>query len=57
MPKYGWEVHDGRNVGIQKIIDKSVILQTSFVKRLGGQHGGDWSARISAMPKVRIFYA
>lgn len=53
LPKYGWEVHDGRNVGIQKIIDKSVILQTSFVKRLGGQHGGDWSARISAVPKTK----
>ncbi|XP_068230220.1 mannosyl-oligosaccharide glucosidase [Palaemon carinicauda] len=51
LSKYGWEVHDGRYAGVQKIVDKHVILQTSFVKRTGGQHGGDWSARIIVLPK------
>lgn len=57
LSKYGWELHDGRNIGIQTIVDKHVILQTKFVKRAGGQHGGDWSARISVFPKVdfRLF--
>ncbi|XP_071518454.1 mannosyl-oligosaccharide glucosidase isoform X2 [Panulirus ornatus] len=53
LPKYGWQVHDGRNIGIQTIVDKHVILHTNFVKRAGGQHGGDWSARISVLPKTR----
>lgn len=52
LSKYGWELHDGRNIGIQTIVDKHVILQTKFVKRAGGQHGGDWSARITVFPKV-----
>ncbi|KAK7084788.1 hypothetical protein SK128_017513 [Halocaridina rubra] len=55
LPKYGWEIHDCRNVGVQKIVDKSVVLQTSFVKRLGGQHGGDWSARITVSPKSKRY--
>ncbi|KAK4308772.1 hypothetical protein Pmani_019554 [Petrolisthes manimaculis] len=51
LSKYGWEIHDGRNIGVQTIVDKHIILQTKFVKRAGGQHGGDWSARVTVLPK------
>lgn len=40
-------MHDGRTFGIQKIEDYPFTLETSFVKFPGGQHGGDWTARIS----------
>lgn len=52
LSKYGWQVHDGYNTGTQTIYDKHIMLNTSFVKRAGGEHGGDWSARITVMPKV-----
>lgn len=32
---------------MQEIVDRSFVLTTSFVKQLGGLHGGDWTARIS----------
>jgi len=48
LKKWGWEKHDGRNFGIQRIQDRGVALTTSFVKVPGGIHGGDWSARIEA---------
>jgi len=48
LKKWGWEKHDGRNFGIQRIQDRGVSLTTSFVKVAGGSHGGDWSARIEA---------
>ncbi|XP_076046387.1 mannosyl-oligosaccharide glucosidase isoform X2 [Oratosquilla oratoria] len=51
LPKYGWEKHDGFNFGRQTITDKHVVLQTDYVRQLGGRHGGDWSARIKVMPK------
>lgn len=47
LPKYGWLKHDGTNFGSQEIVDKDFVLNTDFVKRLGGDHGGDWTARIS----------
>lgn len=47
LPKYGWLKHDGTNFGSQQIVDKDFELNTDFVKRLGGDHGGDWTARIS----------
>ncbi|XP_071121774.1 mannosyl-oligosaccharide glucosidase-like [Mytilus edulis] len=47
--KYGWVKHDGMNFGIQEIYEKNFNLTTSFVKRSGGRHGGDWSARVSAV--------
>ena len=28
-------------------------LSTTFVKRAGGEHGGDWSARVTVVPRVR----
>lgn len=52
--KYGWLKHDGRNFGIQEIIENKFMFNTSFVKRAGGSNGGDWSARITAIPTVSI---
>lgn len=50
IDKFGWIRHDGKNFGMQKITEKHMKLTTSFVKRNGGKHGGDWSARISGKP-------
>ncbi|XP_044262589.1 mannosyl-oligosaccharide glucosidase [Tribolium madens] len=47
LEKYGWVKHDGSNFGVQEIIDGGYTIDTSFVKRLGGSHGGDWTARIT----------
>ena len=50
--KYGWLKHDGTNFGSQEIVDKDFALVTDFVKRSGGDHGGDWTARISGKEMV-----
>lgn len=50
---YGWEFHDGRAFGRQHIHDGALRLTTEFVKRPGGQHGGDWSWRVTVEPQVR----
>ncbi|KAF5275980.1 hypothetical protein FQA39_LY00776 [Lamprigera yunnana] len=47
LERYGWLQHDGTSFGIQEIQDGPFALRTSFVKRLGGNHGGDWTARIT----------
>lgn len=47
LRKYGWIRHDGVSFGEQEIFDGPIKLTTSFVKRLGGRHGGDWTARIT----------
>lgn len=47
LEKYGWLQHDGVNFGLQEIQDGPFVINTSFVKRIGGYHGGDWTARIS----------
>ena len=41
-------MHDGERFGVQEIVDRGVRLSTSFVKREGGRHGGEWTARIAA---------
>ncbi|KAK6635847.1 hypothetical protein RUM44_001101 [Polyplax serrata] len=46
LKNYTWTEHDGRNFGIQEIYDGPYHIQTSFVKRLGGNHGGDWTANV-----------
>ena len=38
-------MHDGETFGVQEIMDRGVRLSTSFVKREGGEHGGEWTAR------------
>lgn len=50
---YGWEFHDGLSFGRQHIQDGALRLTTEFVKRPGGQHGGDWSWRVTVEPQVR----
>ena len=52
LPMYSWFVHDGVNFGLQEIVDSHFTLTTDFVKRPGGEHGGDWSARIIAKARV-----
>lgn len=47
-----WSAHDGRHFGIQTIVDQNYMLRPSFVKRAGGNHGGDWTALIEAEPLV-----
>uniref|UniRef100_A0A8C5KJ35 Mannosyl-oligosaccharide glucosidase n=1 Tax=Jaculus jaculus TaxID=51337 RepID=A0A8C5KJ35_JACJA len=49
---YGWEFHDGLSFGRQHIQDGALWLTTEFVKRPGGQHGGDWSWRVTVEPQA-----
>ncbi|XP_067389611.1 mannosyl-oligosaccharide glucosidase isoform X2 [Emydura macquarii macquarii] len=51
LPAYGWQLHDGLRFGRQEIRDRGLALRTEFVKRPGGEHGGDWSWRVSAWPE------
>lgn len=51
LDHYSWVQHDGKTFGIHTIIDGSFNITSSFVKRYGGTHGGDWTARISVSPK------
>uniref|UniRef100_A0A0K2TMD1 Mannosyl-oligosaccharide glucosidase n=1 Tax=Lepeophtheirus salmonis TaxID=72036 RepID=A0A0K2TMD1_LEPSM len=46
LESFGWLQHDGENFGYQELIDKSVILKTSFVKK-----GERWTAKIKAESK------
>jgi mannosyl-oligosaccharide glucosidase len=51
--KYGWSAHDGRNFGIHDIYENAengFSIRTTWVKRNGGSHGGDWTARTSVTP-------
>ncbi|KAF7217952.1 mannosyl-oligosaccharide glucosidase [Nothobranchius furzeri] len=45
---YGWLMHDGLTFGVQEIRESDFTLTTEFVKRMGGDHGGDWTWRITA---------
>lgn len=49
---YGWLMHDGFTFGVQEVRDKDFTLTTEFVKRMGGDHGGDWTWRITAKQHV-----
>jgi len=46
LKQFGWNKHDGREFGIQNIVDRGVNIETSFVKVMGGSNGGDWSNRV-----------
>ncbi|XP_041370313.1 mannosyl-oligosaccharide glucosidase-like isoform X2 [Gigantopelta aegis] len=50
--KYGWLAHDGVHFGVQEIEESGFVLKTEFVKRPGGDHGGDWTARFTVKPKL-----
>ncbi|CAF0888227.1 unnamed protein product [Didymodactylos carnosus] len=52
LPSYGWTYHDGEMFGIEQIQDDNLHLQVEWVKRLGGQHGGDWTTRINVTPQL-----
>ncbi|NXG76109.1 MOGS glucosidase, partial [Baryphthengus martii] len=54
LSRYGWLMHDGESFGVQEIQDGALRLSTEFVKRPGGQHGGDWSWRVTARHEVRV---
>lgn len=45
--EYRWQVHDGRQVGSQRIIDHhfNIEITTEFLKKKG-RHGGDWILRV-----------
>ena len=46
LKQFGWTKHDGREFGVQNIVDRGVKIETSFVKVMGGSNGGDWSNRV-----------
>lgn len=50
LPSYGWVRHDGVNFGHQVIIDNHHTITTTFIKTLGGDRGGVWTARIDVQP-------
>uniref|UniRef100_A0A0C9R244 Mannosyl-oligosaccharide glucosidase n=1 Tax=Fopius arisanus TaxID=64838 RepID=A0A0C9R244_9HYME len=54
LEKYGWLEHDGKTFGIQEIVDGDLIIKTSYVKKPGGRHGGDWTARIGVTFKEDV---
>ena len=51
---YSWLMHDGKSFGVQELEEPAYTVKTEFVKRMGGDHGGDWTARITMTPKVRL---
>ena len=54
LPKYGWLKHDGVKFGTQEIVDDDFILNTDFVKRSGGGHGGDWTIRVTGRKRDQV---
>jgi len=52
LPFYSWLDHDGVNFGIHEAIDHHYTITSDFVKQPGGQHGGDWTARMTVKPRV-----
>lgn len=54
LPKYGWLKHDGVKFGSQEIVDDDFVLTTDFVKRFGGDHGGDWTVRITGKKRDQV---
>uniref|UniRef100_A0A803VLR3 Mannosyl-oligosaccharide glucosidase n=1 Tax=Ficedula albicollis TaxID=59894 RepID=A0A803VLR3_FICAL len=61
VSRYGWLMHDGENFGVQEIRDEGLVLRTEFVKQPGGDHGGDWSWRVTVKmegpaPLVSLFF-
>ncbi|XP_014216045.1 mannosyl-oligosaccharide glucosidase GCS1-like [Copidosoma floridanum] len=47
LERYGWLKHDGKNFGVQEIVDKGTLIRTSFIKNIHGNNGGDWTAHIN----------
>ena len=40
--------------GSQEIVDDDFVLTTDFVKRFGGDHGGDWTVRITGKKRDQV---
>ena len=53
MTGYGWDEYDVRTGGRQTIHDagNELDLTIEFIKVPGGQHGGNWGARIRGEPR------
>lgn len=53
MAGYGWDEYDIRNGGRQTIHDagNSLDLTIDFIKVPGGEHGGNWGARVKGVPR------
>lgn len=54
LDKYGWTHHNGRDYGIQTVIDQDLILKTSFLKtkNAGSAYGGDWAVQVDLQSKM-----
>lgn len=53
MAGYGWNEYDTRKGGRETIHDagNSLDVTVDFVKVPGGQHGGNWAARVKGVPR------
>ena len=54
--KYGWTAHDGRNFGIHDTHETSqngFVIRNSWVKRVGGKYGGEWTVRTNVKSSGR----
>lgn len=53
MAGYGWDEYDIRKGGRQTIHDagNNIDITIDFVKVPGGQHGGNWGARVKGVPR------
>ncbi|KAG2418827.1 hypothetical protein HFD88_001928 [Aspergillus terreus] len=53
MAGYGWDEYDIRKGGRETIRDvgNSLDLTIDFIKVPGGQHGGNWAARVKGVPR------
>lgn len=53
MAGYGWDEYDIRKGGRQTIHDagNSLDLTIDFIKVPGGEHGGNWGARVKGVPR------
>ena len=49
LANFGWQLHDLRNFGRQRIVDSRQVLTTSFIK-----NGDDWMARIEVTAKPNV---
>lgn len=47
---FQWNAHNGRDFGVQSIVDGKLKMKSSFV-RYEGPHGGDWVMRIQSSSK------
>lgn len=53
MAGYGWDEYDIRKGGRETIRDagNTIDITIDFIKVPGGQHGGNWGARVKGVPR------